>query len=56
MTGTLDFPYLEDKAAGLRLASLPYENTGKLQVLKWSTGWPSYPDYVKLYSISVRLE
>jgi hypothetical protein len=28
MTATLDFPYLEDKAAGYRIASLPYENEG----------------------------
>ena len=29
MTATLDYPYLEEKAAGYRIASLPYENEGK---------------------------
>lgn len=28
MTATLDFPYLEDRHAGYRIASLPYQNEG----------------------------
>ncbi len=28
MTATLDLPYLEDKTAGFKIASLPYENAG----------------------------
>lgn len=31
MTATLDFPYLEEKAAGFRIASLPYENAGGME-------------------------
>jgi hypothetical protein len=29
MTATLDLPYLEDKTAGFKIASLPYENAGR---------------------------
>ena len=39
MTATLDYPYLEEKAAGYRIASLPYENEGKQWIYVYNIAW-----------------